>query len=79
MYGHIHALANAVATGIEEVPGVERVMRRVREFPENIQHMEQEKGYSYQVYQGLQAVPECTIDDLREADGVLFGRSVPIL
>jgi hypothetical protein len=35
--------------------------------------MEQEKGYSYQVYQGLQSIPECTIDDLREADAVLFG------
>jgi len=25
------------------------------------------------VYQGLQSIPECTVDDLREADGVLFG------
>ena len=73
VYGHIHALANAVAAGVQEVPGVELVLRRVREFPENVQHMEQEKGYSYQVYQGVQSIPECTIDDLREADGVLFG------
>ena len=73
VYGHIHALANAVAAGVQEVPGVELVLRRVREFPENIQHMEQEKGYSYQVYQGVQSIPECTIEDLREADGVLFG------
>ena len=73
VYGHIHALANAVAAGVQEVPGVELVLRRVREFPENVQHMEQEKGYSYQVYQGVQSIPECTIEDLREADGVLFG------
>jgi len=73
VYGHIHALANAVAAGVQEVPGVELVLRRAREFPENVQHMEQEKGYSYQVYQGVQSIPECTIEDLREADGVLFG------
>jgi NAD(P)H dehydrogenase (quinone) len=35
--------------------------------------MEQEKGYSYQVYQSQQSIPVCTLDDLREADGVLFG------
>ena len=35
--------------------------------------MEQEKGYSHQVYQGLQSIPECTVDDLKEAGGVLFG------
>jgi NAD(P)H dehydrogenase (quinone) len=73
VYGHVHALANAVAAGVQEVPGVELVLRRVREFPETVQHMEQEKGYSYQVYQGLQSIPECTLEDLREADGVLFG------
>jgi len=73
VYGHVHALANAVAAGVQEVPGVELVLRRVREFPENVRHMEQEKGYSYQVYQGVQSIPECTMDDLREADGVLFG------
>ena len=28
---------------------------------ETVQHMEQEKGYSYQVYQGLQSIPECTL------------------
>lgn len=35
--------------------------------------MEQEKGYSYQVYQSQAAIPECTLDDLRAADGVVFG------
>lgn len=73
VYGHVHALANAVAAGAQEVPGVELVLRRVREFPETVQHMEQEKGYAYQVYQGLQSIPECTLEDLKEADGALFG------
>ena len=73
VYGHIHALANAVAAGVQEVPGIELVLRRAREFPDTVQHMEQEKGYSFQVYQGLRTIPECTLDDLRDADGVLFG------
>lgn len=73
VYGHIHALAKAVAEGVQEVPGVELVFRRVHESVETVQFLEQEKGYAYQVYQSLQSIPECTVDDLREADGVLFG------
>lgn len=73
IYGHVQALANAVAEGAQEVPGVEVVLRRVREFPEYVQHMEEEKGYSYQVYQSQQPIPICTLGDLVEADGVLFG------
>jgi NAD(P)H dehydrogenase (quinone) len=73
VYGHVQALAKAVAEGVQEVPGVELVLRRAREFPDLVQQMEKEKGYSYQVYQSQQSIPECTVDDLREADGVLFG------
>jgi NAD(P)H dehydrogenase (quinone) len=72
-YGHVHTLAKAVAEGVAEVPGVELVLRRVREFADNVQHMQQENGYSNQVYQGMQSIPECTLEDLKEADGVLFG------
>jgi NAD(P)H dehydrogenase (quinone) len=72
-YGHTQVLANAIAEGVKEVPGVELVLRRAPEFPATVQHMEQEKGYSYQVYQGLQSIPECTVADLQQADGVLFG------
>jgi NAD(P)H dehydrogenase (quinone) len=73
IYGHVQTLAKAVAEGVKEVPGVELVFRRVREFPENVQYMEKENGYSYQVYQSQLSIPECKLDDLREADGVLFG------
>jgi NAD(P)H dehydrogenase (quinone) len=73
IYGHVQTLAKAVCEGVQEVPGVELVLRRVHEFPENVQYMEHEKGFSYQVYQGQQSIPECTVNDLREADGVLFG------
>jgi NAD(P)H dehydrogenase (quinone) len=73
IYGHVQTLAKAVSEGVQGVPGVELVLRRVHEFPEFVQHIEQEKGFAYQIYQGQQSVPECTLDDLREADGVLFG------
>ena len=35
--------------------------------------MEEKKGPSYVVYQSQQADPECTVEDPREAEGVLFG------
>jgi NAD(P)H dehydrogenase (quinone) len=73
LYGHVQTLANAVVEGAKGVAGVEVVLRRVREFPEYVQHIETEKGYALQVYQGQQSVPECTVDDLRAADGVVFG------
>lgn len=72
-YGHTQIMANAVAEGVKEVSGVEAVLRRAPEFPDYIQHIEAEKGYSYQVYQSQQSIPVCTVQDLDEADGVLFG------
>ncbi len=72
-YGHTHTLATAIAEGVSEVPGVELVLRRAPEFTSTIEHMEQEKGYSHQVYQGLKSIPECTLEDLKQAEGVLFG------
>jgi len=73
VYGHIQTMAKAVEEGARGVAGVDVVLRRVQEFPDYIQHMEEEKGYAYQVYQSQASVPECTLDDLREADGVIFG------
>ncbi len=72
-YGHIQAMAQAVVEGAKEVSGVEVVLRRVREFPDYVQHIEAEKGYAYQVYQSQQSIPVCTNDDLQAADGLLFG------
>ena len=72
-YGHVQAMAKAIGEGVSEVPGAELVLRRVREFPENVRHMEQEKGPSYEAYQIQQADPECTVEDLQAAEGVLFG------
>jgi NAD(P)H dehydrogenase (quinone) len=73
IYGHVQALAKAVQEGAQEVARIDVVLRRVQEFPDYVQHMEAEKGYAYQIYQSHISIPECTLDDLREADGVIFG------
>ena len=73
VYGHIQAMAKAVEEGAREVAGIDVVLRRVQEFPDYVQHIEKENGYAYQVYQSQASVPECTLDDLRDADGVIFG------
>lgn len=72
-YGHVKTLAAAVEQGAKEVAGVDVAVRRAKEFPENIESMKKENGYAWQVYQSQAAVPECTVDDLQEADGVIFG------
>ena len=73
IYGHVQAMAKAVQEGAQEVVGIDVVLHRVREFPDYVQHIEAEKGYSYQIYQSQVSIPECTLDDLRDADGVIFG------
>ena len=73
LYGHVKTLAGAVSEGVQAVPGVELVLRRVKEFPDYVSHIKAENGYAYQVYEAQVAVPECTLADLHEADGVLFG------
>src|SRR5260370_6573790 len=73
VYGHIQAIAKAIQEGAQGVAGSEVVLRRVQEFPDIVQHMEAEKGYSYQVYQSQASVPGGTVDDLLQADGVVFG------
>jgi len=70
MYGHVHQMAEAVAEGAREVPGVEVVMRRVPEtLPEEILvklgAWEPQKKFSH--------VPVGNVDDLRMADAVIFG------
>ena len=69
-YGHVLALSKAVAEGAKEVSGVEVAVRRVAEFPDVEKSLD---GYAKQVADSQKDTPVCTVDDLREADGVLFG------
>jgi NAD(P)H dehydrogenase (quinone) len=70
MYGHIHAMAQAIAEGARSVEGVSADLRRV---PETL---------SDEVLQGMGAVdaqkqmadvPVCSVDELVGADAIIFG------
>jgi NAD(P)H dehydrogenase (quinone) len=72
MYGHVLKLAQAVAAGAGDVPGAEVVLRRVEELPFNQDKLEQSK-HAQMTLKMQQDIPICTLDDLRSADGILFG------
>lgn len=70
MYGHVHQLAQAIADGAAEVEGAEVLLRRVPETlpPQVLQAM----GATESV-QSMAHIPVCTVDELAEADAVIFG------
>jgi len=72
MYGHVLQLARAVAQGAESVAGVDVMLRRVAEFDEVIQKTA-DNEYLVKIHEQQADIPVCTLDDLREADGVIFG------
>lgn len=70
MYGHIYKMAEAVAEGAREVPGAEVKLCRVPEtLPDEVLKamgaVESQKQFAH--------VPVCTVDELGEADAVIFG------
>jgi len=70
MYGHLYKMAEAVAEGARRVAGAEVMLRRV---PETLSHDVLEMMGALAA-QDLQAqVPICTVEELGEADGVIFG------
>ncbi|MCL5095981.1 MAG: NAD(P)H:quinone oxidoreductase [Candidatus Omnitrophica bacterium] len=71
-YGHVLQLARAVEAGAKTVEGIEVVFRRAPEFPEVLKELEKSEHAS-RIWKEQQATPECSLDDLREASGVVFG------
>ena len=69
-YGHVHKMAEAVAEGVKEVEGAEVVLRRV---PETLPPEVLEKMGAVEAQNALSHVPVCTVDELAEADAVIFG------
>ena len=70
MYGHIYNMAQAVEQGVRQVKGVDVALRRV---PETLPDAVLEKMGAVEA-QKLQAqVPICTVDELGEADAIIFG------
>jgi len=72
MYGHVLQLAEAVAEGAGSVEGAEVILRRVEEF-EAVDKIIDGNEYAAQTREKQRAIPFCTLDDLKEADAVLFG------
>jgi len=73
LYGHVLQLARAVAAGVQEVPGVEVVLRRVEEFDSVYREKIQGHAHALKVWEEHKDTPVCTLEDLRAADGILFG------
>jgi len=72
LYGHVLQLAQSVADGVKSVAGVEAVLRRVQEF-EDIERDLAKHEHALAVWNRQQEIPVCTLDDLKEADGIIFG------
>ena len=72
MYGHVLQLARAAAEGAKTVAGAEVVLRRVKELEANLPKLQASK-HAQEVLARQQDIPIATMDDLRAADGVIFG------
>lgn len=70
MYGHIHTMAEAVAEGVAQVPGAEAKLRRV---PETLSEEILGKMGALEAKKRMAHVPVCTVDELAEADAIIFG------
>ncbi|MGQ9688793.1 MAG: NAD(P)H:quinone oxidoreductase, partial [Desulfobaccales bacterium] len=73
LYGHVRQLALAALEGVASVPGMEPVLRRVKEFDDIEREVIPKSPHALEVWQQHKDVPACTLDDLKAADGVLFG------
>lgn len=72
MYGHVLQLAHSVVEGVKSVAGVEVVLRRVKEFAE-IEADIPRHEHALAVWNRQKDIPVCSLDDLKEADGIVFG------
>ncbi len=73
LYGHVRQLAQAAVEGVSSIPGVEPVLRRVQEFADIEREVIPKSKHALAVWEQHQGVPVCTLDDLKAADGILFG------
>lgn len=70
MYGHVYRLAEAAVEGARSVAGVEAVLHRVPEtLPQNVL----EKMGAIEAQKQQTHVPVCSVDELGEADAIIFG------
>ena len=69
-YGHIYKMAEAVAEGAKAVAGAEVEIRRV---PETLPPDVLEKMGAVEAQKAFSHVPVCTVEELAQADAVVFG------
>jgi NAD(P)H dehydrogenase (quinone) len=69
-YGHVYKMAEAVAEGVKKVAGAEVDIRRV---PETLPSEVLEKMGAVEAQKAFAHIPECTVDELAQADAVIFG------
>jgi len=70
MYGHIHKMAEALAEGASEVKDAEVIMRRV---PETLAEDILARMGALEAQKEFSHIPLCTVDELPEADAIIFG------
>ncbi len=70
LYGHVYKMAQAVAEGAAQVKGARVELRRV---PETLPNEVIEKMGAVEAQKALADIPVCTVDDLRDADAIIFG------
>jgi NAD(P)H dehydrogenase (quinone) len=72
MYGHVLKLARAAAAGAAKVGGVEILLRRVPDLESNLPKVHSSE-HAQAVLAQQADIPYATMDELKEADGVIFG------
>lgn len=70
MYGHVHAMAQAVAEGVSRVEGARADLRMV---PETLSRDVLEKMGALEAGEKMKNVQICTVDELEEASAIIFG------
>jgi NAD(P)H dehydrogenase (quinone) len=70
MYGHVYQMAKAVAEGVTQIAGAQAELRRV---PETLPGEVLEKMGALEAQKGFASVPVCTVDELADADAIIFG------
>ena len=70
LYGHIKRMAEAIKEGAEQVKGADVYLRRV---PETLPEDVLVKMGALEAQKSFANIPVCKVDDLAEADAIIFG------
>jgi NAD(P)H dehydrogenase (quinone) len=69
-YGHLQKMAEAIVEGAKQVNGAEVTLRRV---PETLSNDILEQMGAVEAQKAQSNIPICTVDELAEADAIIFG------